>query len=263
MIDTHAHIDFKEFDSDREEVIKRFFDGGGEKIINVGCDLKSSERSHKLAENNKNVFASVGIHPHDADTVDKQSLKKIEELIQHYKVIAVGEIGLDYFRNLSPQEKQIEAFKLQLELAENHKMPIIIHCRDAYNDLLDILKGYKTSNWKGVVHCFAASWKIAKEFLDLGFYIGFTGIITYYKDQPESEFDGEPEIYKAIKNTPLNKILIETDCPYISPVPHRGNRNEPLFVKYIAEKIAHIKNISFEKIKKTTSKNAINLFRIR
>ncbi len=114
MIDTHTHIDFKEFDNDREEVMKRFFEGGGEKMINVGCDLRSSIRSYELAKNNENIFASAGIHPHDADTVDKNSLKKIEELVQHYKVIAVGEIGLDYFRNLSSQEKQIEAFRLQL-----------------------------------------------------------------------------------------------------------------------------------------------------
>ena len=261
MIDTHSHTDFKEFNSDREEVIKRFFDNGGEKIINVGCDLKSSVRSCELAKNNKNIFASAGIHPHDADTVDKNSLKKIEELIQHYKVIAVGEIGLDYFRNLSPQKKQIEAFKLQLELAENHKMPLIIHCRDAYNDLLDILKNYKTSDWHGVIHCFTASRQIAEKFLELGFHIGFTGIITYYKDK--SKLGNEPEIYSVIRNTPLDKILIETDCPYLAPVPERGKRNEPLFVRYVAEKIAHIRNISFEEIEKATSENATKLFKIK
>jgi len=260
MIDTHTHIDFKEFDDDRENVMKRFFDNGGEKMINVGCDLKSSVRSYELSKNNENIFASAGIHPHDADTVDKNSLKKIEELVQHYKVIAVGEIGLDYFRNLSSQEKQIEAFKLQIELAENHKMPLIIHCRDAYNDLLDILKEYKTSNWRGVIHCFAASQKIAEQFLKLGFYIGFTGIITYYKDK--SELGNEPEIYKVIENMPLDKILIETDCPYLAPTPKRGERNEPLLVKHIAEKIAHIRNTSFKEIEKATSANAIKLFNL-
>lgn len=260
MIDTHTHIDFKEFDDDREKVIKRFFEGGGEKMINVGCDLKSSVRSYELAKDNENIFASAGIHPHDADMADEHSLKKIEELIQHYKVIAVGEIGLDYFRNLSSQEKQIEAFKLQLELAENHNMPIIIHCRNAYTDLLNTLKEYKTSNWRGIIHCFAASQKIAEEFLGLGFHIGFTGMITYYKDR--LEFNDEPEIYKVIKNTPLDKILIETDCPYLSPVPERGKRNEPLFVKHIAEKIARIRNTSFEEIEKRTSENAIKLFNL-
>jgi TatD DNase family protein len=260
MIDTHCHIDFKEFDQDREKVIARYFDSDGEKLINIGCDLRSSKRSCELAIKYENIFASAGIHPHDADTVNEHSLKKIEEIADHYKVIAIGEIGLDYFRNLSSQEKQIEAFRLQLELAENHNMPVILHCRDAYNDMLDILKSYKTSNWRGVIHCFCASWPIAKEFLDLGFYIGFTGIVTYYKDK--MEFNGEPEIYKVIKNTPLDRMLIETDCPYLPPVPHRGKRNEPLFVKSVAEKIANVKKTDFEKIEKATSENAKKLFGI-
>lgn len=260
MIDTHAHLDFKEFNQDREETIKRFFDGGGEKLINVGCDLKSSERSYELAKNNEGIFASVGIHPHSADSVSEHSLKKIEELVPHYKVIAVGEIGLDYFRNLSSREKQIETFKSQLDLAENHKMPVILHCRDAHNEMLDILKEYKTSNWRGVIHCFCASWKIAEEFLKLGFYVGFTGIVTYYKDR--SEFNGEPEIYKVIKNMPIDRMLIETDCPFLAPVPERGKRNEPLFVKHVAKKIAHIRNVNILEIEKATSENAKKLFGI-
>ncbi len=258
MIDTHAHLNFKEFDNDQEKTIKRFFNGGGEKIINVGCDLKSSKESYELALKYDNIFAAVGVHPHEANTIDKHSLKKIEELVSHYKVIAIGEIGLDYFRNLSPREKQIEAFRFQLELAENHKLPIIIHCRDAYNDLLNILKEYKTSGWRGVIHCFNASRETAEEFLKLGFYIGFTGTITYQK----SGLDEEPEIYKAVKNTPLNKILIETDCPYLAPVPKRGRRNEPLFVKYVAEKVAEIKKIGFNEVEKQTALNAVELFRI-
>lgn len=260
MMDTHTHLDFKEFNPDREEVIRRYFAGNGEKLINVGCDFNSSRKSIELAQRYENIFASVGVHPHDADTVNEQSIKTIEELAKHYKVISIGEIGLDYFRNLSSQEKQIEAFKFQLEIAENHGKSIILHCRDAYNDLLEILKNYKTSNWRGVIHCFSASWKITEEFLSLGFHIGFTGIITYYKDK--MEFDGEPEIYKVIKNTPLDRILIETDCPYLSPVPYRGKRNEPSFVKYVAEKIASVRNTDVLEIEKRTSENARRLFRI-
>lgn len=261
MIDTHAHIDFKEFDNDREEVVKRFFNGGGEKMINVGCTLESSKRSCELAKNNKNIFASAGIHPHDADTVNKNSLKIIEEIAMHYKTIAIGEIGLDFFKSTTSREIQIQAFRAQLELAENHKMPIIIHCRDAYNDLIDILKEYKTSDWKGVIHCYTASWEIAKEFLDLGFYIGFTGIVTYYKDKIENN-DNKPEIYKTIDNMPLDRILIETDCPYLSPVPERGKRNEPIFVKNVAKKIAQIRKMSFKEIEKQTSENAVRLFNL-
>jgi len=260
MIDTHAHTDFKEFDNDREETIARFFSSGGEKLINVGCDMRSSERSLELAGKYENIFASAGVHPHDASTVNEKSLKKLEELVLHYKTVAVGEIGLDFYRNLSPRQVQIEAFKSQIEIAENHNKPLIIHCREAYNDLIDILKEYKTSNWRGVIHCFTGSYETAKEFLDLGFSIGFTGVITYYKDK--AELGDEPEIYKVIKSVPMNKILIETDCPYLAPVPMRGTRNEPLYVKYVAEKIAHIRKMEYMDVEKATSDNAKNLFGI-
>ncbi len=260
MIDTHSHIDFKEFDKDREEVIARFFDGGGEKLINVGCDMNSCARTLELAGKYENIYASIGIHPHDADTVNEYLLKNLESMAEHYKVIAVGEIGLDFYRNISSHEKQFEAFRLQLELAENHKKPVILHCRDAHNELLDILKEYKTSNWKGVIHCFTASWDIAQEFLELGFHIGFTGITTYYKDK--MELNGEPEIYKVIKKMPSDRILIETDCPYLAPVPHRGERNEPFFVKEVAKKIAAILDTNLDKIERITSENANKLFEI-
>ncbi len=259
MIDTHTHLDFKEFDHDREEVIKRFFENGGEKLINVGCDMHSSGRSIDLVRKYENIFASIGVHPHDANTVDEAVLNKLKELAVQPKVIAIGEIGLDYFRNLSPKEKQIKAFKIQIELAENHKKPIIIHCRDAYVELLEILKSYKTSGWQGVIHCFLGSWQIAEELLKLGFYIGFTGAVTYVK---RITLTSEPEIFKVIKNMPLDKILIETDCPYLSPVPHRGERNEPLFVKYVAEKIAEVREVDVREIEKVTSGNARRLFGI-
>ncbi len=251
MIDTHSHIDFKEFDKDREEVIARFFDGGGEKLINVGCDMNSCARTLELAGKYENIYASIGIHPHDADTVNEYLLKNLESMAEHYKVIAVGEIGLDFYRNISSHEKQFEAFRLQLEMAENHKKPVILHCRDAHNELLDILKEYKTSNWKGVIHCFTASWDIAQEFLELGFHIGFTGITTYYKDK--MELNGEPKIYKVIKKMPSDRILLETDCPYLAPVPHRGERNEPFFVKDAAKKTPTTPAPTFPPIPRTTS----------
>lgn len=271
MIDSHAHLDFKEFDRDREEAIKRFFDAGGEKLINVGCDLASSERSVELAAKHENIFASVGAHPHDAEMLNEETLKKMEELIVKKKVIAVGEIGLDFFNppagGFTPREAQIDAFKAQLELAENHKKPVIIHCREAYVDLLGILKEYKTIGWRGVTHCFLGSWPIAEELLKLGFYIGFTGAVTYpkkrvVKDPLGMNFNTEPEIFKVIKNTPLNRILIETDCPYLAPAPHRGKRNEPSFVKYVAAKIAEIKGINVSETEKATSENARKLFEI-
>lgn len=285
MIDTHAHLDFKEFDRDRDKVIKRFFDADGEKLINVGCDLASSERSVELAEKHKNIFASIGVHPHDAQSFSEEAAKRLEELVIKEKVIAVGEIGLDFFRDLSPREIQISVFKSQLELAQKYKKPVIIHCREAYVDLLDILKSYrlkadeprahKNSMIRGVTHCFLGSWPIAEELLKMGFYIGFTGAITYPKkvkifDDPLDPTRGkplvvsevEPEIFTVVKNTPLDRILIETDCPYLAPVPRRGERNEPSFVKYVAEKIAELKGLSFKDVEKATSENVKKLFGI-
>lgn len=267
MIDTHVHLDFKEFDSDRTETIKRFFDAGGEKMINVGCDLASSLRSVELARTNKNIFASIGVHPHDVEKLDKAAMEKLKELIIEKKVVAVGEIGLDFFRDLSPREIQAEAFKAQLELAEKYNKPVIIHCREAYVDLIDILKSYKINGWRGVTHCFLGSWPIAEELIRLGFYLGFTGAITYpkkrlLKDPLGLNFNIEPEIFKVIKNTPLDRILIETDCPYLAPVPSRGKRNEPSYVRYVAEKIAELKGITVEEVEKATSENATKLFGI-
>jgi TatD DNase family protein len=259
MIDTHAHLDFSEFDSMRDDALKRFFDAGGEKIINVGCDMKSSERSVDLAKANENIFAAVGIHPHDANSATEENLKKLEDLLLEQKTVAVGEIGLDFFRQpfCTPQVQE-EAFRNQLEIAENRKRPIIIHCREAYLEVLDILKSYKTHDWTGVLHCFTASPEIAQEFLQLGFYIGFTGVITYYKKNSKDECF----LCDTIKNMPLEKILVETDAPYLSPVPHRGEINEPLFVKYVIRRIAEIRRMNENEIEKITSDNAKRLFGI-
>lgn len=260
MIDTHAHVDFKEFDSDRKDVIRRYFENGGEKLINVGCDLRSSERSYELALKNDNIFFSAGIHPHDADTINGKSLLKIEELSQHYKAVAIGEIGLDFYRNLSPRETQIEAFKSQLEIALRRNKPVILHCRDAYNEMIGVMKEFDSKKWHGVVHCFSAGWEVAKEFLDMGFHIGFTGIITYYKDIAVT--GDYPEIHNVIKNMPLERMLIETDCPYLSPVPYRGERNEPLHVKFVLEKISKIRGQDVKMLEIETSKNAMSLFHL-
>lgn len=260
MIDTHSHIDFKEFDADRDDVIRRYFANGGEALINVGCDIKSSIRSHKLASDHENIFCSVGIHPHDANSVNPENLLKLEELSQHYKAVAIGEIGLDFFRNLSSREEQIEAFEVQLDMALRHNKPVILHCRDAYNEMIDILNGFNTAKWHGVVHCFSAGQEIAKKFLAMGFHLGFTGIVTYYRDN--SVVNGFPEIHNVIKNMPIDRMLIETDCPYLSPVPYRGERNEPLHVKYVLEKISKIRNEDIRTIEAETSSNAVNLFHL-
>lgn len=260
MIDTHAHTDFKEYDNDRKDVLRRYFENGGEKLLNVGCDLLSSKRSLDLAVKNENIFCSVGVHPHDADSVNEKSITTLQKLAEHHKVVAIGEIGLDFYRNLSSKEKQFEALRMQIELADFWRKPLIIHCRDAYNELLLTLNEYKNSDWSGVIHCFSGSWEIAQKFLDLGFYLGFTGIITFYKHGLSVE--NIPEIHNVVKKLPIERLLVETDCPYLSPIPYRGERNEPLHVKYVIAKIAEIKNITVREIEKFTTKNATQLFHL-
>lgn len=259
MIDTHAHLNFKEFDSMRDGAFTRFLNAGGEVIINVGCDMQSSERSVELAKANAQIFAAVGIHPHDADSATEENLNKLEDLLLENKTVAVGEIGLDFFREpFCTPEIQEDAFRKQIEIAELHKRPIIIHCRQAYVEILDILKSYKTSGWNGVIHCFTASPDMARGFLDLGFHIGFTGVITYYKKNSEDECF----LCETVREMPLEKILVETDAPYLAPIPHRGEINEPLFVKYVIRKIAEIREIDENKMEEITSDNAKKLFGI-
>lgn len=259
MIDTHAHIDFPDFDKIRQAMLERFWDANGAAIIDVGCDMKSSERAVKIAQEDDRIFASVGIHPHDADSLTEDNIKRLEELLDNPKTVAMGEIGLDFFREpfCSP-EIQEAAFRGQIEIAGLHQKPIIIHCREAYFEVLNILKDYKTSGWNGVLHCFTAGPEIAKEFLDLGFHIGFTGVITYYKKNSKDE----SFLYETLQNMPLDRILVETDAPYLSPVPHRGEINEPLFVKYVIEEIAEIREVQLEEIERITDENAKRLFGI-
>lgn len=261
FIDTHAHLDFKEFDQDREEVIKRANEGKVEKIINVGCNLKRSKDSIELAKKYENIYAAAGVHPHDVKKYELRLMKQeLWKLAQNKKVVAIGECGLDYYRIEVETDKEIqkEFFKVQMELVRELSLPLIIHCRDAFADILEIIRNWKLeigNSLYGVTHCFSGNREIAQEFLKLGFLISFTGSITYAK--PKSE------LFKVVKEVPLNKIIIETDCPYLSPAPHRGERNEPLYVKYIAQKIAQVRGIDLEEVEKATTENAIKLFNLR
>lgn len=259
MIDTHAHIDFPDFDEMRDAVLERFWKAGGEAIIDVGCDMKSSERAVEMARKNKRIFASVGIHPHDADSLTDENLARIEELLDSPGTVAMGEIGLDFFREpFCDPETQKDAFRRQLAAAEAHGKPIIIHCREAYEEVLEILRESKPSGWKGVLHCFTASPDTAKKFLDMGFHIGFTGVATYYKSGSKDE----SFFLETVRAMPLDRILVETDAPYLSPAPHRGEINEPLFVRYVIDKIAEIRGMDAEELERATSDNAKKLFGI-
>lgn len=249
LIDTHAHLDFKEFDKDRPQVIRRAFEGGVEKIINVGTNLKGSQDSITLAEKYKNIYAGVSLHPIEVGN-EKFDEKIWLELAGHQKVVAIGETGLDFYHS-TDREKQKEIFKELIKIACQVKKPLIIHSREADQEVLDILTNSELPPKRGVIHCFGRDFALAKKFLDLGFLISYTGNITYHKERASS-----------ILKVPLNKIMVETDCPFMAPAAFRGKRNEPLYVKYVVQRIAEIKNISFEEIAEKTTQNAKKLFRI-
>ncbi|TES95126.1 TatD family deoxyribonuclease [Patescibacteria group bacterium] len=273
MFDTHAHLNFPEFDSDLKRVIERAKSAKITGIINPGSSLKHSRTACELAQKHPFIYPAVGLHPHEAAGLNPKDLdliiNKLTELVEKNKVVAIGETGLDYYRvgggldrKALSEEKiadeieriqgiQKKLFKAQLNLAQEKNLPMIIHCRDAYEELLKIVKDYKL---KGVVHCFSGNAKQAKEFLSLGLHLSFTGVITFVKD--------DDELIKIIGETPLEKILLETDAPYLTPEPYRGKRNEPAYVKFIAEKIANIKGISVEEVIKTTNQNTKNLFNL-
>lgn len=254
LIDSHAHLDFKDFDKDRDEVIQRAFDGGVEKIITIGCSLDRSQAAIDLAQKYDNVYASIGVHPDDVKELgDPSALEKLHKFGQQEKVVAFGEIGLEYYqlKEESIKKAQIKGFREQLSLAKELDLPIILHCRDAYEEMLEILKSDGAQ--RGVIHCFLGNREIARQFLDLGFYISFTGIIT---------FKNATDILPVIKETPLEKILVETDCPFIAPEPYRGKRNEPAYVRQVAEKITSVKEAGMSEVEETTTKNTIELFQL-
>lgn len=254
LIDTHAHLDFEDFDQDRDEVLQRAFDGGVEKIIAIGCNLERSQAAVDLAEKYDNVYASVGIHPDDIAELDNpDTMERLHKLAQRDKVVAIGEIGLEYYQveDEKIKQNQIKRFREQLSLAKELDLPIVFHCRDAYEEMIDILRA--DGFHPGVVHCFSGTQEIAKQLVDLGYYISFTGIIT---------FKNAADTLPIVKEVPLERIMVETDCPYLAPEPNRGKRNEPAYVRQVAEKIATTKGIGFDKVAEITSKNAINLFNL-
>jgi len=253
MIDTHAHLDFPQFDKDREEVIKTSFASGVERIINIGVDLESSRKSIDLADKFPEIYATVGVHPHDAKKVDDTYLNELEKLASYKKVCAIGEIGLDFYRNLSPKDKQTEAFEKQIDLAQKLNLPMVVHIRGAYKEALTILKKKNTGKIGGVLHCFSGDLKEAKEGLDLGFYLSFNGTLTYHNSR-------STEIAKKIH---LDFILTETDSPYLTPHPHRGERNRPDYVSLVIKKLSEIFSpLTFEDIERITSLNADKLFKL-
>ena len=254
LTDTHAHLDARQFEPDREAVIERALTASIQ-IITMGTDLDSSEQAVALAHKH-GIFAAVGIHPHEAHRfvrgaqLDPNALTKLETLLQDERVSAIGEIGLDYFKDYSPREAQLIAFREQLALAQRLKRPVVIHNREAEGDVLALLK---SSDTFGVVHSFTGDTALARKILDLGFYLGINGIVTFPKSQALCE---------AVKAIPLDRLLIETDSPYLAPVPQRGKRNEPLYVRHVAECVAQLGNLSLGELAAITLENAQQLFHI-
>ena len=254
LFDSHAHLDASQFDHDRELVIKRARLNGVTYILNPGADFESSVRAVELAEAHDFIYAGVGIHPHDAETVDVSMLELIEQMAKKERVKAIGEIGLDYYRDLSPRSIQKEVFIEQIRIAKRLDLPIIIHDRDANADVLQILKEEKAFTTGVLMHCFSGSHELATQYVKLGAMISIAGPVTYKNARKTVE---------VVETIPLDRLFIETDSPYLSPEPMRGKRNEPMFVRHTCERIANIKNISYETVAEITLLNAKQFFRIK
>ncbi|MEX2416719.1 MAG: TatD family hydrolase [Paenibacillaceae bacterium] len=250
LIDTHAHLDSAVFDEDREEVINRALNAGIGKIVNVGFNRVTIPTTIALAERYDMIYAAVGWHPQDAVNMLSEDLDWIAELCAHPKVVAIGEIGLDYYWDTSPKEVQHHVFREQIRLARRLSKPIIIHNRDAHQDVVRILREEKAEDVGGIMHCYSGSWEIARECLDMNFYISFGGPVTFKNAiQPK----------EVLAKVPLDRLLVETDAPYLAPHPFRGKRNESAHVTLVAEAAAQIKQVNVEEIIQKTTSNAINL----
>jgi TatD DNase family protein len=253
LIDTHAHLDMEEFEKDRQAVLARALEGGVGQIITVGTDWPSSRKAVEIAEKNDFIHAAVGYHPHNAKEVDAQALRNLAELTRSPKVVAWGEIGLDFFRCLSPPQRQIEIFQKQLHMAANFGLPVIIHDRDAHERLIIMLRENRLPSG-GVIHCFSGDYEMAGRFMDLGFYISIPGTVTYKKAL---------HVQEVAAKIPMERLMVETDAPFLSPAPYRGRRNEPAFVKHTALEIARLRCMDFQALADATSRNAITLFKLR
>lgn len=249
IIDTHAHYDSERYKEDRHEIVKSLPTNGIEKIINIGCDLKTSKASVKLAEAYPHVFATVGAHPHYVKGLSEDTVKKLTELCENKKVVGFGEIGLDFFHNYSPPETQRIWFKRFLKLVVELGLPAIIHSRDANAEVFATIKTSQVR--RGVIHAFSGDAELAQSYVEMGFYIGIGGVVTFKKTDTLKD---------AVAAIPLERILLETDCPYLSPEPHRGKRNESTYLTYVAETIAKIKHETPETVYSQTNANAKELF---
>jgi TatD DNase family protein len=249
-IDTHAHLEMEAFDDDRDAVIARAEAAGLTAIITVATTLPDCEKAAALACCYPSVYAAVGIHPHEVKDIDEGTYDQLRILARRKKVVAIGEIGLDFFYNLSPRDAQLHCFREQLSLAEELNLPVIIHDRDAHGEVLDIL-GARKHPPQGVLHCFSGDWSMARQCLEMGFYLSIAGPVTYKKAE---------QLREVAAKVPLERLLVETDAPYLAPQPYRGKRNEPAYVVETARYLADLRNIPGAELDRQTTANACRLF---
>jgi len=252
LIDTHCHLDFGDFDPDRDAVIAYAKKEGIDYIINIGSSLKGSQDSVALTKKYDSVYATVGLHPHEADEVPADIEKAIEDLARNNKVVAIGEIGLDYYKNYSKPENQMPLFKALVGVAKKLNLPLVIHSRQAQVDILKVLKEAKPI--RAVVHCFSGDEDFLRASLDLGFFVSYTCNITYKKAE---------DLRQLVKITPLERLMLETDAPFLPPEGRRGKRNDPSYVKLLAQEVASLKGLTFEEVAKATTSNAIKFFNLK
>lgn len=258
LIDSHTHLDLSAFNKDRDEMLRRARQQGVSPIISIGIDLKSSRASLQISQNNPDIFTAVGFHPNSASEMKEGDLNLLRELANEPKVVAIGEIGLDYYRKATPRQRQIEALQQQLALAAELDLPVVIHCRNAHNELPDILTTWVKSrqtngNGLGVIHCFSGDVRLARRYIELGFLISLPGSVTYPSARDQSA---------VAKELPLDKLLVETDSPFLAPQLHRGQRNEPSYLPLIVNRIAELRQIPAETVAQATAQNAVKLFNL-
>ena len=251
LFDTHAHMNDPAFDEDRNEMILSLKEKGTDFVMNVGCCLDSSKDCIALAEKYPFVYASVGSHPDSADEVNEEVIEAYRQMAQHPKVLSIGEIGVDYYYETIPREVQQKAFRMQMELAREIDMPVIVHERNAHDDGMRIVKEFKGVT--GVFHCYSGSAEMARQLVNMGWYIGFTGVLT---------FKNARKAVETAEQIPLERIVLETDCPFMAPEPFRGKRNDPGYLYRMAERLAEIRGISVEEVQAITTENAKRLYRL-